>query len=102
MNNPVLYIIKRDGGGFSFAPSKIENAILKAYVASGKGDYDEVQLVTRQVLSRINQTTISVEEVQDIVESELMKVHSEVAKRYIIYREHATLSVTSVPTSRSL
>lgn len=88
MNNPVLYIIKRDGVQEPFAPSKIENAILKAYVASGKGDcYDEVQLVTRQVLSRINQTTISVEEVQDIVESELMKVHSEVAKRYIIYRE---------------
>lgn len=88
MNNPVLYIIKRDGVQEPFTPSKIENAILKAYVASGNGDnYGEVQQVTRQVLSRIEQTTISVEEVQDIVEGELMKVRPDVAKRYIIYRE---------------
>lgn len=88
MNNPVLYIIKRDGVQEPFAPSKIENALLKAYVASGNGDnYKEIQQVTLQVLSRIQQSTISVEEVQDIVESELMKVRPEVAKRYIIYRE---------------
>ena len=88
MNNPVLYIIKRDGVQEPFTPSKIENAILKAYVASGNGDnYGEVQQVTRQVLSCIEQTTISVEEVQDIVEGELMKVRPDVAKRYIIYRE---------------
>lgn len=88
MNNPVLYIIKRDGVREPFAPSKIENALLKAYVASGLGDsYEEVQKVTHNVLSRIEQSVISVEEVQDIVESELMKTRPEVAKRYIIYRE---------------
>ncbi|MDY3885131.1 ATP cone domain-containing protein, partial [Porphyromonas somerae] len=77
MNNPVLYIIKRDGVQEPFTPSKIENAILKAYVASGNGDNNgEVQQVTRQVLSHIDQTTISVEEVQDIVEGELMKGNS--------------------------
>ena len=88
MNNPVLYIIKRDGVQEPFTPSKIENAILKAYVASGNGNsYEEVQLVTRNVLAHIQQTTISVEEVQDIVEAELMKIRPDVAKRYIIYRE---------------
>ena len=50
-------------------------------------NYGEVQQVTRQVLSCIEQTTISVEEVQDIVEGELMKVRPDVAKRYIIYME---------------
>ena len=33
------------------------------------------------------QPTISVEEIQDLVEKELMKVRPEVAKKYIIYRE---------------
>lgn len=83
-----MYIIKRDGVQEAFTPSKIENALLKAYVASGLGNnYEEVQSVTHNVLSRIMQPVISVEEVQDIVESELMKARPEVAKRYIIYRE---------------
>lgn len=83
-----MYIIKRDGVQEAFTPSKIENALLKAYVASGLGNnYEEVQSVTHNVLSRIAQPVISVEEVQDIVENELMKARPEVAKRYIIYRE---------------
>ena len=83
-----MYIIKRDGVQEAFTPSKIENALLKAYVASGLGNhYEEVRDVTHEVLSHINQPIISVEEVQDIVERELMKCRPEVAKRYIIYRE---------------
>ena len=40
-----------------------------------------------RVISNFTSSTISVEEIQDLVENELMKVRPEVAKKYIIYRE---------------
>ena len=40
-----------------------------------------------RVISNFVSPTISVEEIQDLVEKELMKVRPEVAKKYIIYRE---------------
>ena len=46
MNNPVLYIIKRDGVQEPFTPSKIENAILKAYVASEMCIRDRLWVLT--------------------------------------------------------
>lgn len=71
-----------------FSPVKIENAVLKAYVASGHTDcFVEAKAVAQSVTEHIHQEMISVEEVQDLVEQELMKVNPEVAKRYIIYRE---------------
>lgn len=88
MTNPIKYIIKRDGVQEAFVPTKIENAILKAYVAAGYTDhFVEVKSATLKILSRIDKDIISVEEVQDIVESELMHFNPDVAKRYILYRE---------------
>ena len=43
--------------------------------------------ITMRVISNFVSPTISVEEIQDLVEKELMKVRPEVAKKYIIYRE---------------
>lgn len=40
-----------------------------------------------RVIGNFTKPTISVEEIQDLVERELMKVRPEVAKKYIIYRE---------------
>ena len=68
--------------------SKIKNAISKAFSASGI--QDEQQLVadiTMNVISQFATPTITVEEIQDLVEKSLMKVRPEVAKKYIIYRE---------------
>lgn len=39
------------------------------------------------VISQFSNPTITVEEIQDLVEKALMKVRPEVAKKYIIYRE---------------
>ena len=39
------------------------------------------------MVSHFSQPTIGVEEIQDLVENELMKVQPEVAKKYIIYRQ---------------
>lgn len=88
MTNPIKYIIKRDGVQEAFVPAKIENAILKAYVATGyTNHFVEVKSATLNIINRINKEIISVEEIQDIVESELMNSNPDVAKRYILYRE---------------
>ena len=76
MNYAEICIIKRDGKREDFSISKIKNAIGKAFHASGIDNEDNFV-----------SPTISVEEIQDLVEKELMKVRPEVAKKYIIYRE---------------
>ena len=88
MNYAEICIIKRDGKREDFSISKIKNAISKAFNATGI--QDEQQLVadiTRNVISQFATPTITVEEIQDLVEKALMKVRPEVAKKYIIYRE---------------
>ncbi len=88
MNYAEICIIKRDGKREDFSISKIKNAISKAFSATGI--YEEHQLIadiTMNVISRFSSPTITVEEIQDLVEKELMKIRPEVAKKYIIYRE---------------
>ena len=88
MNYAEICIIKRDGKREDFSISKIKNAIGKAFSATGI--QDEQQLiadVTMSVISQFTNPTITVEEIQDLVEKALMKVRPEVAKKYIIYRE---------------
>ena len=88
MNYAEICIIKRDGKREDFSISKIKNAISKAFNATGI--QDEQQLVadiTMNVISQFATPTITVEEIQDLVEKALMKVRPEVAKKYIIYRE---------------
>lgn len=83
-----ICIIKRDGKRENFSADKISNAIRKAYQATGiENQGNRIEMVTRKVVRHITQETIGVEEVQDLVETELMKEQPEVAKRYIIYRQ---------------
>ena len=77
MNYAEICIIKRDGKREDFSISKIKNAISKAFSATG----------IQNVISQFATPTITVEEIQDLVEKALMKVRPEVAKKYIIYRE---------------
>ena len=88
MNYAELCIIKRDGKREDFSISKIKNAITKAFLATGV-DKDEKLIadITMNVISNFATPTISVEEIQDLVEKELMRIRPEVAKKYIIYRE---------------
>ena len=88
MNYAEICIIKRDGKREDFSISKIKNAIDKAFSASGITN--EPQLVadiTMNVINKFANPTVTVEEIQDLVEKELMRVRPEVAKKYIIYRE---------------
>ena len=49
------------------------------------------------VISQFTTPTITVEEIQDLVEKSLMKVRPEVAKKYIIYREWRNTSAIRKP-----
>lgn len=88
MNLSEICIIKRDGKQESFSASKITGAIGKAFEATGLDKHDEsIEEITRRVIAHFTGNTVGVEEIQDLVETELMKVQPEVAKKYIIYRQ---------------
>lgn len=88
MNLTEIRIIKRDGKQENFSAAKITNAIGKAFKATGIDfQEEEIEGITQQVVSHFTQQTIGVEDIQDLVENELMKVQPEVAKKYIIYRQ---------------
>ncbi|WP_300725513.1 anaerobic ribonucleoside triphosphate reductase [uncultured Bacteroides sp.] len=88
MNLGEICIIKRDGKRENFSPSKISNAISKAFAATGLSSQENlIDEITQRVIAHFEQPTIGVEDIQDLVENELMKVQPEVAKKYIIYRQ---------------
>ena len=87
-----MKIIKRNGSEVTFNVNKIENAIRAANLEVP----EEERLSERSIkFAALNVTdecmeighTVTVEEVQDLVEDQLMALdHFEVARRYIIYR----------------
>jgi ribonucleoside-triphosphate reductase len=87
-----MKIIKRNGSEVAFDVIKIENAIRAANLEVPAAE----RLTDREIkFSSLNVTdecleaghTVTVEEVQDLVEDQLMALdHFEVARRYIIYR----------------
>ena len=85
---PSITIVKRDGSEEAFTADKIRKAITKAYNAGGLDNQQlEIDKIVRRVVSFIDKERITVEEVQDIVERELMLANPYIAKKYIIYRE---------------
>ena len=88
MNVADICIIKRDGKRENFSASKISNAIGKAFQATGLENQERlIDEITQRVIAHFEHSTLGVEEIQDLVENELMKVQPEVAKKYIIYRQ---------------
>ena len=88
MNVADICIIKRDGKRENFSASKISNAIGKAFQATGLENQENlIDAITQRVIAHFEHPTLGVEEIQDLVENELMKVQPEVAKKYIIYRQ---------------
>ena len=74
MNYAEICIIKRDGKREDFSISKIKNAISKAFSATGVRDEQHlIADITMNVISQFVSPTITVEEIQDLVEKELMK-----------------------------
>ena len=87
-----MKIIKRNGSEVAFDISKIENAIRAANAevpAKERLTEREVKFASLNVTDECMEAghTVTVEEVQDLVEDQLMALdHFEVARKYIIYR----------------
>ncbi len=86
-------VIKRDGSDVKFDLDKIKNAITKAFDACGKMYTPDVidfmvLKVTAEFQPKIENDKVSVEAIQDSVESVLIKAgYDDVAKAYILYRK---------------
>jgi ribonucleoside-triphosphate reductase len=86
-------VVKRDGRIVGFNEEKIRTAIRKAMLQTEMG---EDSFLIRQISDRISfygKEQMSVEEIQDMVELELMNSpRKEVAKRYIAYRDQRSIA----------
>ncbi|MDR1794162.1 MAG: anaerobic ribonucleoside triphosphate reductase [Erysipelotrichaceae bacterium] len=87
-------IRKRDGRRVVYDALKIEKAIAKAMVASGRNP-QKTQELTKEVETKLTElyqdNTPDVESIQDVVESVLMNSgYPMVAKKYILYRADRT------------
>ena len=86
------YVIKRDGRRKEFDGSKIENAILKAFIDVDKEVTEYAQEKAKNIADYIENLEVDhdlgIEEIQDLVEKGLMSCkRKDVAKAYILYRE---------------
>ena len=101
-----MKLIKRDGSEVEFDRQKIANAIKKANRA-GKPELsdewiDTLALTVEKDCLKMNRA-VSVEEVQDFVETSIMKLGAyEVAKRYIRYRHQRNLARRANTTDKSI
>ncbi|MBR6002521.1 MAG: anaerobic ribonucleoside triphosphate reductase [Bacteroidales bacterium] len=89
----VKQVVKRDGRCVAFNNQKIVAAILKAMDVTEDGE--DIVLAARiaDTISKLDAEKMSVEEIQDCVELELMKSpRKEVAKKYIAYRNQRSLA----------
>lgn len=84
-------VIKRDGREVPFDESRITQAILAAGQSTGELGKRQALALTVEVLNRIEQDVISVEEIQDLVEDVLIDERfKKTAKAYIRYRDMRT------------
>lgn len=85
-------VYKRDGQIQEFRPEKIENAVLKAFYDVEKKETEYAKSRAKEIAENISalDKDMEVEEIQDIVESQLAKKDMKVARKYIIYRNDRT------------
>lgn len=89
----MIQVVKRDGEIAEFSLVKITEAIKKAFKATQKEYNDEIlQLlslrVTADFQTKMSESQVSVEEIQDSVEHVLEQAgYTDVAKAYILYRK---------------
>ncbi len=89
----VKRVLKRDGRKVDFNNQKIVAAILKAMDVTEAGEDIVLAAQIAKTISNLNQDEMSVEEIQDCVENELMNSpRKEVAKEYIRYRNKRNIA----------
>lgn len=92
-NIMIQTVIKRDGRVVGYNEEKIKAAIRKAMIQTEKGEDESlIQKITDRI-GMNGKEQMTVEEIQDNVELELMKSsRKEVAKRYIAYRDQRSIA----------
>ena len=88
-----MNVIKRDGRLIEFNKNKISDTILKAMNHTALGqDIVIAKQIAQEIADEIMET-ISVEDIQDLVEKKLMaSQRKDVAKEYIIYRNKRNIA----------
>ncbi|MBQ7686845.1 MAG: anaerobic ribonucleoside triphosphate reductase [Bacteroidaceae bacterium] len=86
-------VLKRDGRIVGFNEEKIEAAIRKAMLTTEKGEDETLIQRISDKIGMQGKDQMSVEEIQDLVELELMRSpRKEVAKKYISYRDKRSIA----------
>ena len=90
------YVLKRDGRTEKFDKEKIEEAIKKAFLAvdgsSNEYSVNKAKNIADFIESKILEESLSVEQIQDLVENGLMSTkRKDVARAYILYRNERTI-----------
>ena len=86
-------VLKRDGRIVGFNEEKIKAAIRKAMLTTEKGEDETLIQRISDKIGMQGKDQMSVEEIQDLVELELMRSpRKEVAKKYISYRDKRSIA----------
>jgi ribonucleoside-diphosphate reductase alpha chain len=90
--NHLVQVKKRDGRIVPFDENRILSAIAKAMGVTGEGTRDDAEKVSDRVVTELNRKfpeehLPTIEEIQDVVETELIVMdYAKTAKAYILYR----------------
>lgn len=97
-----MIVIKRNGNAVSFNKDKIVSAVRKAMVECNV-KVDNAEIVANEVVKRLDEEYINIEDIQDEVESCLMELgFRDVAKAYILYRNERTRKRNEHPLDKSI
>lgn len=90
----MLTVIKRDGREENFDQNKVVNAVKRAFIEVDESVTEASEAIIEKIsneIANIKKQTMSVEDIQDIVEQKLMNSsRKDVAKKYILYRNERT------------
>ncbi len=84
-----MNVVKRDGKIVSFDRTKIENAVLKTCMTLGvelNPELSRIPVTVENHLLKSGIKQIEIENIQDLVEKEIMRLNEDIAKEYILYR----------------
>ena len=89
----IQVVVKRDGRVVGFNREKISAAIRKAMLTTEAGEDEALVMRITDRIEAIGDERMSVEQIQDMVETELMSSpRKEVAKKYIAYRNQRSIA----------
>ena len=99
-----MEVIKRDGRIVPFDDKKIYSAVIRAFLEVDKDLSEDAIKEANYIASSIKELDreLSVEEIQDLVEEELMETRKDVARAYIQYRYNRKLVRESNTTDKSI